>query len=251
MKDRNFDGLAGRFKQQIYETPKGQLRLAMLQQDFAQHAGPWLNSPCDILDAGGGQGQFAALLAEKGHHITLCDISADMLAYAALHLPGEGHHFVHSAIQDLPTQLPRTFPVVLNHAVLEWVQDGAGLINNLHSMLAQGGLLSLMFYNFHAITWRNLMNGTFSRALEGEYQNENNALMPNHPRKPEEVKGWLEAAGFELISWRGIRSVYDHMPKEMRKLKTLEQLIEVENRFGTEPPYRDLGRYVHMLALKP
>jgi S-adenosylmethionine-dependent methyltransferase len=250
MNDRNFDGLAGRFKQQIYDTPKGQLRLAMLQQDFATHLAPWLHNPCDILDAGGGQGQFAALLAAKGHHITLCDLSADMLALAKQQLPGAGHHFIHSAIQDLPTHLPKQFPIVLNHAVLEWVEDGTGLIQNLHDMLQIGGVLSLMFYNFHAITWRNLMNGTFNRALEGEYRNENNALMPNHPRKPEQVKVWLEEKGFEIISWRGIRGVYDHMPRDMRKLKTLEQLIEVENHFGTEPPYRDLGRYVHMLAVK-
>ena len=51
-----FDRLSNRFSHNIYNTPKGQIRLALLKQDLAER----LKKPQQqILDAGGGQGQLA------------------------------------------------------------------------------------------------------------------------------------------------------------------------------------------------
>ena len=59
MTDRYFDHLGARFAQRIYDSPKGAIRLAVLQRDLQQ----WLpallqaESPLHILDIGAGLGQ--------------------------------------------------------------------------------------------------------------------------------------------------------------------------------------------------
>ena len=60
MTDRYFDHLGARFAQRIYDSPKGAIRLAVLQRDLQQ----WLpallqaESPLHILDIGAGLGQI-------------------------------------------------------------------------------------------------------------------------------------------------------------------------------------------------
>ena len=78
--DRNFDGIAGKFQKNIYQTTKGRLRQAVLLRDFAECAD--LATPSRILDVGAGQGQLALALAEQGHQVTLTDLSQDMLDMA-------------------------------------------------------------------------------------------------------------------------------------------------------------------------
>lgn len=78
--DRNFDGIAGKFQKNIYQTTKGRLRQAVLLRDFAECAD--LSAPSRILDVGAGQGQLALALAQQGHQVTLTDLSQDMLDMA-------------------------------------------------------------------------------------------------------------------------------------------------------------------------
>ena len=79
MKDRNFDDIADKFSRNIYGTTKGQLRQAILWQDLDALLARMGPQPLRILDAGGGEGQTAIKMAERGHHVTLCDLSAEMI----------------------------------------------------------------------------------------------------------------------------------------------------------------------------
>ena len=71
MTDRYFDHLGARFAQRIYDSPKGAIRLAVLQRDLQQ----WLpallqaESPLHILDIGAGLGQISGWLAGLGHQL--------------------------------------------------------------------------------------------------------------------------------------------------------------------------------------
>lgn len=251
--DRNFDGLSQRFNSQIYGTLKGQLRLRMLDHDLEGILQS--TSTHTVLDVGGGMGQFSSALLALGHEVTLTDISQEMLNEAQLIYqevaPNQSAHFICTALQDLKQHVSTQFSLVLNHAVLEWLEHPLDAINILDDFVAPDGYLSLMFYNRHAIVWRNLMNGSWQRAHNDFFHHDKNHLMPQNPLDPQDVLQHAQALGLELKSWRGIRCVHDHMPKFMRDKKTLDEFFEIESRIGLQAPYRDLGRYVHMLFHKP
>lgn len=82
MRDRNFDDIAEKFSRNIYGTTKGQLRQTILWQDLDKLLAEYAGQTLRVLDAGGGEGQTAILMAQRGHHVTLCDLSAEMVARA-------------------------------------------------------------------------------------------------------------------------------------------------------------------------
>ncbi|HET8807483.1 MAG TPA: methyltransferase domain-containing protein, partial [Methylophaga sp.] len=105
MEDRNFDDLAERFSDRIYNTEKGRLRLEILQEDLAELTyGQQLN----VWDAGCGLGQISLWLAQQGHQLTLCDISKKLLSQAQSHFAAAGitADFHHKAAQQLAIELP-------------------------------------------------------------------------------------------------------------------------------------------------
>ena len=68
MQDRNFDDIAEKFSRNIYGTTKGQLRQAILWQDLDRVLAEMGPQKLRVLDAGGGEGQTAIKMAERGHH---------------------------------------------------------------------------------------------------------------------------------------------------------------------------------------
>lgn len=246
--DRNFDDIAARFSKTIYDTPKGQLRLAALRQDFADLDIPL--QQCEVLDLGGGQGQFALELARQGANIHLCDISAAMLAlaqhsFATANLP------LKSACRPLQTAaavFPGQFDVVVNHAVLEWLEQPYDALETICHFVKEDGWLSLMFYNLHGHQWRQLMNGR-THAPEGSndrLRREGNA--PQHPLDPIKIMDELRANGFEILRWRGIRCIHDHMHQKIRERIGQPSVNQADLEFGLQDPYRLLGRYIHVVA---
>lgn len=79
MQDRNFDDIAEKFSRNIYGTTKGQLRQAILWQDLDRVLAEMGSQKLRVLDAGGGEGQTAIKMAELGHQVILCDLSAQMI----------------------------------------------------------------------------------------------------------------------------------------------------------------------------
>ena len=64
-KDRNFSDMTHKFKKNIYGTPKGKIREAVLKRDLEENL-YWLKQNSDpkrIIDVGGGQGQLALYFA--------------------------------------------------------------------------------------------------------------------------------------------------------------------------------------------
>ena len=248
--DRNFDGLSHYFNDRIYGTLKGQLRLKMLDLDLAHLIEA---SPLNVIDVGGGMGQFSAHLAKLGHHLTLTDISQDMLEQAKFNFAQHDSipaHFICTPLQCLPQLQLTPFDLVLNHAVLEWLADPLTAIEHLYELCQPDGHISLMFYNRHTLVWRNLMNGSWQRVNNHSFHHDKNQLMPQNPLDPKVVIDKTRQLGLELISYRGIRCVHDHMPKHIRETKSLEDFVALESSIGLQAPYRDLGRYIHLLLRK-
>ncbi len=248
--DRNFDDLASRFARTIYATPRGRIRLAALAQDFAD-----LNIPlaqASVLDIGGGQGQFSLQLARQGATVHLCDISAEMLRLAQDQFAAAGFplHSQQCALQQVADYFPATYDIVLNHAVLEWLEDPMAALPILAQQVKPGGWLSLMFYNRDGHIWRQLMNGSFSDPLRTSARLRDEGNAPQHPLNPDLVEQQLNALGFSVQRWRGIRCLYDHLAQKIRDREGEEAVTRADLEYGTQEPFRRLGRYVHFLAQK-
>ncbi|UZK04340.1 methyltransferase domain-containing protein [Venatoribacter cucullus] len=248
--DRNFDNLASRFARTIYATPRGRIRLAALAQDFAE-----LNIPlaqARVLDIGGGQGQFALQLAKQGAMVDLCDISAEMLRLAQDQFAAAGQplNSRHCGLQQAADYFPATYDIVLNHAVLEWLEEPLAALPILAQQVKPGGWLSLMFYNRDGHIWRQLMNGGFTDPLRTNTRLRDEGNAPQHPLNPDIVEQQLNALGFSVQRWRGIRCIYDHLAQKIRDREGEEAVTRADLEYGTREPFRRLGRYVHFLAQK-
>ncbi len=252
-RDRNFDDLSGHFQNRIYQSPKGKIRLRVLEADFAQALPQLHTTPRTILDAGCGQGQFALSLARQGHEMVLCDHSREMLTLARQQFTQQqlDARFLHTPLQQLPQQLDTRFELILNHAVLEWCESPYTILETLLALLAPGGSLSLMFYNIHGIRLRNLVRGNLKKVKSNQFRGDPGSLTPLHPLDPAEVIDWLEQAGLSILCHSGVRTFYDLMDATPRNKIPLADIVEQELALRQQPPYRDMGRYVHLLCRKP
>lgn len=257
--DRNFDDLAPRFANNVYGGLKGALRLAVLEQDFRQFYPQALEAGSDprlrILDAGGGQGQFGLRLAEQGHALVLCDISAQMLELAranALAKDLNGVDFRQCSIQHMSARVQdgeeEAYDLVLCHAVLEWVVDQSGLIEALLPLVKVGGILSLTFYNRHGLIMKNLLRGKRSSMLDAGFKPGPGSLTPTRPLDPAQVLQAFEPASWRILCHSGIRVFHDYLLSPQGRAMPEEELICLELELSRQEPYRSLGRYQHLLV---
>lgn len=251
--DRNFDELIERFRKQIYGTVKGELRLELVRQDLYAHV-PELHSgrPLRILDAGVGLGQFAIELAQRGHELVVCDISQAMLAELQTSLQQQAPEaqvtYVHAPLQNLADEYTGYFDIVLLHAVLEWLAEPQAGLQAIAPLLKPRGWLSTLFFNRNSVIFRQLLNGNFKKIRANDLSGWGKVLVPQHPLDPQEVLGWLQTLRLETICYTGIRTFTDYMPAELRNRKTLEELLDMEQHFARQEPFRSLGRYLHVLS---
>ncbi|MGB4248779.1 MAG: methyltransferase domain-containing protein [Pseudohongiellaceae bacterium] len=263
--DRNFDDLAPRFARNVYGGLKGELRLAVLRRDFQEFLPQALlpaavpaivpSKRLRVLDAGGGQGQFSLQLAACGHHVTLCDISIEMLNLARQQAVQEELNdveFVHSSIQELTGQVQsgdrEPFDLVLCHSVLEWVADQQGLLQMLPSVLRVDGHLSLTFYNRHGLVMKNLLRGRRPPILDNDFLPSAGSLTPTRPLDPQQVLQWMRPDVWQILCHSGIRVFHDLLLTEEGRAMPASELVSLELELSRQEPWRSLGRYQHVLA---
>ncbi|WOZ75961.1 MULTISPECIES: tRNA uridine 5-oxyacetic acid(34) methyltransferase CmoM [Kosakonia] len=255
MKDRNFDDIAEKFSRNIYGTTKGQLRQAILWQDLDALLTRMGNEPLRVLDAGGGEGQTAIRMAQLGHHVTLCDVSKEMIARAQAAAEEKGvsgnMHFIQCAVQDVAQHLESPVDLILFHAVLEWVAEPVPVLQILWSVLRPGGALSLMFYNADGLLMHNMVAGNFDYVKVGMPKRKKRTLSPDFPRAPADVYGWLEQIGWQVTGKTGVRVFHDYLREKHQQHDCFDALLELETRYCRQEPYISLGRYIHVTALKP
>jgi len=259
--DRNFDDLAHRFRRNVYDQLKGDIRLAVLRRDLAESV-PYLAGlagekavveSARILDAGGGQGQLAVMLAALGHEVDLCDISGEMLALArqvAAESGVSGLSLHHESIQDFIDRQVAGYDLVVCHAVLEWVAEPETLLARLVRVLKPGGHLSLTFYNINSIKMKNLLRANFGKVLAGRFTGHRGSLTPTHPRETTQVMAWMKEFELELLCHSGIRCFHDYILDQGLRTSRADQQLELELRLSREEPFRSLGRYIHLLYRK-
>lgn len=249
--DQNFDPLIDKFKERIYNGIKGEWRIKLLQEDLQKL---YADTPLDIWDAGCGLGQLALWLAQGGHRLSCCDISYKMLqeAKSAFTEAGVTAEFRQCSAQIMAESLIQQ-DVVLFHAVLEWLANPLETLSVVSDRVKKGGHLSLLFFNYHSFVYRNTLRGGWCLpfiADKSAWYGKGKKLTPPYPQKPEVIVEWLESNGYTIKAHTGIRVFHDYMTKEVLADSDLEALMRLEYAYCREAVYRDMGRYVHILAQK-
>lgn len=249
--DQNFDILIDKFKDRIYGGFKGEWRLQLLQEDLDAL---YHQEPLDIWDAGCGLGQLALWFAQNNHHLTCCDISYKMLQEAkeAFEKTGVQATFIKAPAQKMAKEI-KAQDLVLFHAVLEWLANPMQTLEVISSRVKVGGHLSLLFFNYHSFIYRNTLRGGWLLPFvndKSQWYGKGKKLTPPYPQKPEEIVRWLESNGYVIEAHTGIRIFHDYMSKEALESSNIEELMKLEYAYCRSDVYKNMGRYIHILARK-
>lgn len=251
--DRNFDGLAPRFKRNIYESMKGQMRLEILKRDFDDFVN------CEqgrAIDVGAGQAYWSMELLKRGFELTLNDVSSEMLEYAKNHIANsdlDDEHkqklsFSNQPLQSLKADAQGCFDVVCCHAVMEWLSEPSDVFKYLVPLVKPGGWFSLVFYNVHGLIFKNLLRTNFKKVALGDVRGTRGSLTPLNPLDPELVIDMAQANQLSVERYSGIRVFHDYILDPVDRHSNLDQQRQLELVYSTHPAYRSLGRYIHLLC---
>ena len=115
--------------------------------------------------------------------------------------------------------------------------------------LADGGALSLCFYNPASLIYRNLVMGNFYQ-LDKPKPADNKSLTPNNPVSNDDVESWLSSRHYHVQARSGIRVFSDYAPLKRGGLNNPDDVIAMELKYSTQLPFRLMGRYLHIIATK-
>ncbi|GAB2716167.1 methyltransferase domain-containing protein [Halomonas garicola] len=252
--DRYFDGMAEKFARSLYNAPRGALRLALLDELLPE----MLNLDGQpALDVGGGLGQQAAWLARRGHSVTLAEPSADMLDYARREFAGEAFaeriEYLQAPLQALETRASGPWPLVICHAVLEWLGDPESAVLTLGRLLAPGGQLSLMVFNRDALRFANVIKGNRQKALDDRLEGwgRGKRLTPVSPLTHADIQRFAEAAELEIEAAAGVRIFQDYLREPVADDADRATLWALERAYCRTEPHWRLGRYLLYTLRKP
>lgn len=261
MGDRNFDDLAPRFARNIYGSHKGQIRLEVINRDFSEHI-PFFSDlrGVRVLDLGAGQGQFTLSLAQRGADVTLFDHSKNMLDIARdrWQVIKESNEtdgrlgkatFIHAPLQNADTQT-ESYPLVLGHAVLEWMEQPESGFEKLVSAVEVGGYLSVIGYNAHGLVFKNLLRGNFKKFDRQNFKAFKGSLTPISPLTPEVLITWSKKYRLKVVEFSGIRVFHDYILDKAVREADPEGGLAKELEYSRLEPFNQTARYLHFLFKK-
>lgn len=242
------------------ETPEGRLRS---DQAFAnlQEFLPLEQAKCNwhALDIGGGTGAAAVRLAQLGIHVTLLDLSEEMLGIAKIAVgdaaASESIVLKHGDAAQVADLFPAgSFDLILCHNILEYVDDpGVVLRAAAHSLRRPSGILSVLVRNQTGEVLKAAIQAgdldLAEQSLTAEWGRE--SLYGGNVRlfHPASLRSMLNAASLEMIAERGVRVVADYLPSSVSRTTDYQCILEVERKLGDRPEFVAIARYLHFLAI--
>ncbi|KAF4410579.1 MULTISPECIES: methyltransferase [Streptomyces] len=212
----------------------------------------------DVLDTGGGTGNFAVPVARLGHHVTVVDPSPNALfalerraaeagvADRVRGVQGDAHGLFEVAERG-------GYDAVLCHGVLEYVDDPAEGVRNAVAALRPSGTLSLLA--------AGLGGAVLARALAGHFDEARQALGDPDgrwgegdpvPRRfsAEQLTGLVEAAGLGIGAVHGVRVFADLVPGALVDTEpgAVDALLRLEAAVAEFPAFRSVASQLHVLA---
>ncbi|MCT2593370.1 methyltransferase domain-containing protein [Streptomyces sp. N2-109] len=213
----------------------------------------------DVLDTGGGTGNFAVPVARLGHRVTVVDPSPNALFALERRAAEAG---VAERVRGVQGDIHGLFDVVerggcdavLCHGVLEYVDDPAeGLRNAVAALRPGGGTLSLLA--------AGLGGAVLARALAGHFAEAQQALAAPAgswgdgdpmPRRftAEQLTSLVTDTGLEVASVHGVRIFTDLVPglTEESESDAEEALGRLEAAASVLPAFHSVASRLHVLA---
>ena len=249
------------------QQPLGRIRHEVSWCNLARHLA--LHSPdaaeerpLRALDAGGGSGELALRLVERGFHVWLLDYAPAMLEQArraAQHLPRSARERLtlrHAKVEEASqTFSPGFFDVVTCHTLIEYLSDPRAVLRVLPGLLRDGGLLSVSFVNQHA----EVLRQAWSRAdplgalaqMEGNRFHASLFDIAGVAYTVDEVGAWLVESGLTLTATYGVRAFADFVPRSrLDDPDFFDALLMLEMAVAERSPYKLVARYVELVAQK-
>ncbi|MEU2601346.1 methyltransferase [Streptomyces hirsutus] len=245
--------------------PRAALRTAVvwevLQDALERRAKATGRPALDVLDTGGGSGNFAVPVARLGHRVTVVDPSPNAL-FALERRAAEADvadrvRGVQGDAHGLFDVVERGgYDVVLCHGVLEYVEDPAEGVRNTVAALRPEGVLSLLA--------AGLGGAVFSRALAGHFKEAWQALDdPNGrwgagdpvPRRftADQLSGLVEGAGLRVAAVHGVRVFADFVPGGLVDTEpgALDALLKLEAAAAELAAFHSVATQLHVLGEAP
>ncbi|MGW4467663.1 methyltransferase domain-containing protein [Micromonospora sp. NBC_01796] len=237
-----------------YPAPRTAVVWAVLRRELDRLAGRTLT----VLDVGGGTGGFAVPLAEAGHRVTVVDASPDALAALTRRAAEAGVADRILAVQGDGDALaglvePAGADLVLCHAVLEVVDDPAGVVAAVATALRPGGAASVLVASRAAAVLSRAMNGHLDVAAALLADPDGCAGPRDTLRRrydAETAAALLGAAGLRVEQTHGVRVFADLIPAAAADGDP-QALLDLEIAAAALPPYRDMAAQLHLFARRP
>ncbi|WP_217143160.1 methyltransferase [Streptomyces sp. AC627_RSS907] len=212
----------------------------------------------DVLDTGGGSGNFAVPVARLGHRVTVVDPSPNAL-FALERRAAEAD--VADRVRGVQGDARGLFDVVerggydavLCHGVLEYVDDPAEGVRNVVAALRAEGVLSLLA--------AGLGGAVLARALAGHFGEARQALDDPDgrwgtgdpvPRRftAEQLTALVEAAGLQVGAVHGVRIFADLVPGVLVDTEpgAMDALLELEAAAAERPAFHAVATQLHVLG---
>ncbi len=215
-----------------------------------------------VLDAGCGLGDSAGLWLDRGCEVFLCDYAPAMVGAAREILQGEygegNHrlHFIEAPVQDLAGRFDSDFfDLILCHTLLEYAEDPRTVVNDLVPLLRPAGFFSCMVTNRFSEAFQLALRDKdpvrAAEALEekvftaGVFQN-----MRRRAFSFEEVEQILVGSGLISVGKFGVRIFADFFSKELQDGECFAKVLDLERRALDKEPYRQMARYLLVIAQK-
>ena len=226
----------------------------VLRRELQAHAGNELT----VLDVGGGTGGFAVPMAEAGHRVTVVDASPDALAALTRRAADAGVADRVRAVQGDGDALagliePGSVDLILCHAVLEVVDDPAGVLTAIGTALRSGGAVSLLVAGRAAAILGRAFNGHLDAASALLTDPEGRAGPRDTLRRrydAETAAALLAEAGLKVEEIHGVRVLADLLPAAVVESDP-QVMLELELALSARPPFRDIASQLHLFARKP
>jgi len=204
-------------------------------------------TPLRIVDLGGGTGGLAAEFAGRGHAVRVVDPSPDALASVQQRALDAGLTSL-TATQGDATDVAQLLgdnsaDMVICHRVLEFVDDPAGALSAIATILRPGGLLSLSVAQRPA--------AVLGQALAGNLPAARSLLFD--PRRFDRpwVIDLVTGAGFAVGAVHGLGAISGLVHESVLRgsASAWTDLLDLEREVSTRRDFQPLAPYLHITAL--